>query len=124
MSKYFVVVDGKALDFRFKKLQEHHSAFYIDDIYIGQIFKMMRSWSIVGKTPNRLYPIDGLKTRLDCCTLLLKLEGYCGEEKDKKEARLEQSQQSFKGYMRFIRSIRAAKEWKKGNKELALKEFG
>lgn len=112
MSKYFVVVDGKALDFSFKKIQEHHSAFYIGDIYIGQIFKMMRSWSIVGKTPNRLCPIDGLKTRLDCCMLLLKLEGYSGEEKDKAEARLEQSYNSFKGYIRFIHSMQRVKEWR------------
>lgn len=73
---YSVIVNGKVLDHQHKKINDFISLFYIGDIYVGQIYKMKKSWSVVSKTPNKLCPINGLKTKLDACELLLKLEGY------------------------------------------------
>jgi len=44
---YSVLVDDKVLDFKYKSLGEAVSAFYVGDIYVGQIFKMRRAWSCV-----------------------------------------------------------------------------
>jgi hypothetical protein len=70
------IVDGAVLDWRFKKRNAFTFAFYIGDIFVGQIFKMRRRWSVVGKSPNILCPIDGLASRADAAELLLKLEGF------------------------------------------------
>lgn len=76
------IVDGKVLDFYFKKRvfngEFHSYVFYIGDIYVGQIFKIRNTYSVVGKTPNKLSPIDGLATRWQAAELLLKMEGYHG----------------------------------------------
>jgi hypothetical protein len=70
------IIDGKVLDFHYKKGgQDFITNFYIGDIYIGQIFKMQHGYSVVGKTPNPLGPIDGLRTRWQAAQLLLRMEG-------------------------------------------------
>ena len=74
---YSEIVDGKVLDYRFKKLESNgyrHYAFYIGDIYIGQLFgdEKKRNWSCVSCNPNPLFPISGFRTRLDACEILLK----------------------------------------------------
>lgn len=74
------IVNGKVLDFRYKKSgQEFITRFYIgydkDEIYVGQIFKMQHGYSVVSKTPNPLSPIHGLRTQWQAAELLLKMEG-------------------------------------------------
>ena len=71
-----LVVNGKVLDFRYKKITDSISAFYIGSIYVGQVFKMhKRAWSVVAKTPNKICPVDGFARRRDAAEFLLKLEG-------------------------------------------------
>ena len=72
---YSVVVDGKVLDFHYKKLSTSY-AFYIGDILIGQIFKMKRYWTAVSNKPNDLCLIYGFKSRYYASEFLLKLQGY------------------------------------------------
>jgi len=69
------VVDGKVLDWHFKK-RKTDTLFYIGSTYVGQIFKIRKTYTVVGRTPNRLSPIDGLATRWQAAVLLLKMEGY------------------------------------------------
>jgi len=69
------IVNGKVLDWKFKK-RKVDTVFYIGDIFVGQIFKLSNTYSVVGKTPNELSPIDGLATRWQAAQLLLKMEGY------------------------------------------------
>lgn len=71
------IVDGKVLDFKFKK-REIDTVFYVGDIFVGQIFKIGKTYSVVGKTPNVLCPIDGLATRRHAAELLLKMERVGG----------------------------------------------
>ena len=71
-----LVVEGKVLDWRFKKLNDFTYAFYVGDIYVGQVFKMKgRSWSAVSSKPNEIHPIDGFKSRYYASEFLLKLNG-------------------------------------------------
>ena len=74
------IVNGKVLDFRYKNgAQEFVTRFCVgydeDEIYVGQIYKMQHGYSVVGKTPNPLSPIHGLRTRWQAAELLLKMEG-------------------------------------------------
>ena len=74
------IVNGKVLDFRYKKGAENFiTKFWIgydeDAIFVGQIFKMHNGYSIVSKTPHPLSPISGLRTRWQAAELLLKMEG-------------------------------------------------
>jgi hypothetical protein len=70
-----VIKDGKVLDFRFKKTtQKFRTLFYVGDIFVGQIFKIRRTYSVVGKNPHPLSPIRGLATRWQAAELLLKME--------------------------------------------------
>jgi len=72
-----IIKDGKVLDFYFKrcKVQNFRTMFYIGDIFVGQIFKIGRTYSVVGKHPHPLSPIRGLATRWQAAELLLKMEG-------------------------------------------------
>lgn len=76
MSKYGVVIDGKVTPYRFKKMQRGMWAFYLGDAYVGQLHNLGHDWSCVGKTPNKLCPIRGFKSRLAAVEMLLKLEGF------------------------------------------------
>ena len=82
---YSINVDGKVLDFRYKKQNEFTYAFYIGDILIGQIFKMGRAgWTAVfwGEHNHRdLFPVDGFKTRYAASEFMLKVGGYIKKEK-------------------------------------------
>jgi len=74
------IVNGKVLDFRYKKggldfITKFCIGYDNDEIYVGQIFKMAHGYSVVGKTPNALSPIDGLRTRWQAAELLLRMEG-------------------------------------------------
>ena len=74
------IVNGKVLDFRYKKsgldfITKFCIGYGDNEIYVGQIFKMKNGYSVVGKTPHPLSPIDGLRTRWQAAELLLKMEG-------------------------------------------------
>ena len=61
-----VIVDGKILYFRYKKMQVHDGYnFYIDTILIGQIFKMRKGeWTAVsGYRPYEFGVIEGFRSR-------------------------------------------------------------
>lgn len=73
---YSIIVNGKVLDYHYKKLSAFSYNFYIGNMYMGQVFNMGKSWSCVAKEPNKLCPIDGFKTRFDACEMILKLNGY------------------------------------------------
>lgn len=79
-----IIKDGKVLDYHYKQIQGFIYAFYIDDIYVGQLFRINRgtqtSWSCVGTKPNDLYPIQGFRTRFDASEMLLKMEGHRKKE--------------------------------------------
>ena len=79
------IVDGKVLDFKYKKLQSFKSgnqyAFYVGDILVGQVFKMRFGWSsVVTFSPNTsVGVVEGFITRtaasqyiLQCVKLRLK----------------------------------------------------
>ena len=73
---YSIIVDGKVLDFKWKKHTEFSYVFYIGDIAVGQVFRMRNSWTCVSHTPNKLCPVDGFKTRMYASEFLLKISGY------------------------------------------------
>ena len=68
--------NGQVLDYHYKKLGNGGYAFYIGDIYIGQLYKVGKAWSVVGRAPNKLCPIEGFISRWKAAQFLLKLEGY------------------------------------------------
>lgn len=76
---YSVVIDGKVLDFRYKKLQENHYAFYIGDILVGQVFNLKRCWSAVScEHRGAMTRMQGFKNRYYASEYLLQLNGYEG----------------------------------------------
>jgi len=74
---YSVCYKGKVLDYSYKKLQNSHYAFYIGDIYIGQLFNTGSFWSCVSNKPEKIPdPYDGFKTRHYAAQFLLKINKY------------------------------------------------
>ena len=86
-----LIVNGKVLDYKFKKTVDGIYAFYIGDILIGQVFRIANHWSAVSTEPSRqltyspgidefiLYSmsmVDGFKSRLFAADYMLKLQGY------------------------------------------------
>ena len=60
---YSSIVDGKVLDWSWKK-RDIDTLFYVGDIFIGQLFNSGRAgWSAVYKEPTGLGCVDGFKTR-------------------------------------------------------------
>lgn len=81
---YSINWKGKVLDYNYRKMQENHFAFYIGNIYVGQLFKntgRLKYWSAVAKTPrpNSMHSVSGFYTRWKACEWLLKAEGYTVE---------------------------------------------
>ena len=72
-----VVVDGKVLDFHYKKNEVCYD-FYIGEMLIGQIFYTgRRNWSAVSwKKPCMLCPVHGFSSRHRAAEFLLKVNGY------------------------------------------------
>jgi len=66
------IVDGKVLDWRFKK-RKTDTLFYVGDILIGQLFKVKKTWSAVSAFPTELGAIDGFNSRWRACEYLLKI---------------------------------------------------
>jgi len=77
------IVNGKVLDFKFKKLQNNHHAFYIGDILIGQVFKMRSGWSsVIDFRPCvNVGVVNGFKTRYSAVQYMLQ----CVDLEDKKD---------------------------------------
>ncbi len=67
------IVNGKILDYNYKKLQENQYAFYIGDILIGQVFKMRSGWSsVINFRPCiTVGVVDGFKTRYAASAYML-----------------------------------------------------
>ena len=73
---YSAIVDGKVLDFKYRRINDFTYGFYIGCIYVGQVFNMKRYWSCVAASPNELGSISGFKNRYYASEMLLKMEGY------------------------------------------------
>jgi len=74
---YSVNYKGKILDYRYKRLVDFIYAFYVGDIYVGQLFRMHKHcWSCVSGKPSKLSPVDGFKSRFYAAQFLLKLNNY------------------------------------------------
>lgn len=76
---YSVCVNGKVLDYHYKKSKRSHlQSFYIGDILIGQVAKMTRGrWTAISWHTKCPYGnIDGFKTRFDASEFLLKVCGF------------------------------------------------
>jgi len=68
------VVDGKVLDWRWKKRKIDY-VFCVGDIFIGQLFNLGKSgWACVHKNPNNIGSAEGFKTRYAASHFLLKFE--------------------------------------------------
>lgn len=83
MSKYFAIVDGKALDWHFRPVTDNHYAFYVGDMLLGSIFNLSRNWSAVCAPEYTVWfernglkqtfgSVQGFKTRFDAAEYLLK----------------------------------------------------
>jgi len=78
MGKISLVKDGKVLDWRFKRMNEYTIAFYVGDIYVGQVFKMKnRSYAAVCAGDCKLRMMEGFATRYAACHFILVSTGMC-----------------------------------------------
>ncbi len=78
---YSIVLDGKVLDYRYKKMNDFTYAFYVGDIYVGQVFRMRKGrWACIGNKANDLCPVHGFADRLYASEFILKLGGYVKEK--------------------------------------------
>ncbi len=75
---YCVYHKGNFVDLKFKKLQgTWHQAVFVDDILLGQVFNMGKSWSIVSdKVIGQVSPMHGFKNKRFALDYLTKLNGY------------------------------------------------
>ena len=71
---YSVIINGKVLDFKFKRLNDFTYNFSVGDIFLGQIYHIDKSWSCVSfLASSDLCPINGFRTRFDAAEMLLKI---------------------------------------------------
>ena len=61
--KLSVIINGKVVDFKFQT-RSLDTVFKLDDIIVGQIFKIGNAWSSVSAVENLYGPVHGFKTRL------------------------------------------------------------
>ena len=79
MSKYFVIVDGKAIDHRYKKIDKGHYAFYLGEVLVGQVINSgsRLGWGAVSNIRlNEFGPVGGFKNRHYAIEYLLQFNGY------------------------------------------------
>jgi len=69
-------VNGKVLDFHYKKLLPDFYAFYVGEYYIGQVINMQGHWAAVSSKPFAFMPVSGFVTRSAASEFLLKLIDY------------------------------------------------
>ena len=74
---YSIVLEGKVLDFHFKKAPKVKGMyfFYVGDIRVGSVHKIFNYWSAVSIHPNTLCPVAGFRTRYHAAEFLLKIAG-------------------------------------------------
>jgi hypothetical protein len=95
MGKYFCVVDGKAHDWKFTKSKANYDFqvwnFYLDETFIGQIFKAQRSgWDpVVHHTRCPFGGLGGFATRYSAAEYMLKVCGFIEHPDQLYKARLE-----------------------------------
>lgn len=71
MSKYSLLLNGKVLDYRFKKRTDDY-LFYCGHILIGTVVQMRAgTWSAVSQYKPLSFVARGFKTRSDACEFLL-----------------------------------------------------
>lgn len=71
-----IVLDGKVLDFRYKKQTDFCTAFYVGDILVGQIFNMgSQGWAAVCSGDCQMRSATGFKTRYAASDFMLKSRG-------------------------------------------------
>ena len=70
---FSAIINGKVLDYNYKKLQENHYLFKVGDISIGQVFKMKFGWSAVVTYPSSISVgvVEGFKTRTSASQYML-----------------------------------------------------
>ena len=84
---YSEIVDGKVLDYKYKK-RRIDTLFSVGDISIGLLYKMRGDrWTAVSLYENIYGPIDGFKTRIDAAEYLLKVFRLYREKTCKKLAK-------------------------------------
>jgi len=75
-----IVLDGKVLDFKYKKVSTICYNFYIGhNILVGQLFKKSKTdWACVSWTDEEipLRALDGFRSRYKASQCLLKMGGY------------------------------------------------
>lgn len=76
MGKYFSIVDGKVLDWKFIHQQDDVVKFYIGEILVGQIFKLNNTYTGVLHGAHQYNGIGGFKLRHDAAAYLLFIGGY------------------------------------------------
>jgi hypothetical protein len=76
MGVYSSIVDGKVLDWKFKRAMPHVVSFSIGNIHIGQIFKINNSYTGVLRNGHQYNGIGGFRTRHDAAAYLLFIGGY------------------------------------------------
>jgi hypothetical protein len=90
MGKYFSIVDGKVLDWKWKqsKHQDFVWRFYVGDTFVGQVFRSRvrtrTHWCAVawGDCPNGLRRVDGFRTRHDAAEYMLRVTGLQKDDSD------------------------------------------
>jgi hypothetical protein len=93
------IVDGKVLDWHFKK-RSSDTLFYIGDILVGQIFRNRgdKTWSAVGVSGGSgLCPVYGFARRYDAAEFLLTLEGYNSTKHGSELAKIRDLRKEYPG---------------------------
>ncbi len=77
MSRYSVRFMGEYHPYTFQKFDDGMYNFRLNNILIGQLFKIGKSWSCVpwynAERYKGLSPMDGFRTRLDAVSCLLRM---------------------------------------------------
>ena len=107
------ILNGKVLDYHYKKLNDSQYVFYIGDILVGQIHKRKKnrwiainSYNSENERPKRPNLVDGFSSRYYASEYLLTLNRL--SDRDREEDRLEEESR-----LRFEKRI---KNYEKGYK--------
>ena len=76
MSIYSAIVDGKVLDYHYKKIEHLNEAyyFYVGDIHLGMITKRRTGWCAVSMhTPCPYGVINGFNSRTSAAEFILQV---------------------------------------------------
>lgn len=77
---YSLQLDGKVLDYQFKKQKQlgFGYLFFTGDIYQGQVFNTKRGWTALASDSEsrRCQLVKGFRSRLDAAEYILQANGY------------------------------------------------